>query len=213
MKKAKLKFPKALTEKSLVRGKKTTIGVLALQGDFLEHIKTLNNLGVSAKEIRLPKDLDELSGIIIPGGESTTIAYLLDIFKLRTPLAKKIKKGMPVWGTCAGMILLAKKLVQDRPEPLGLMDMIVNRNAYGRQIDSFTTPITISPLGKKQLVVTFIRAPIIEKVGESVEILSKTEDGQIVAVRQKKMLATAFHTELSTDARFHEYFISDIVKT
>ena len=195
--------------------KKTTIGVLALQGDFLEHLKALEKIGVSAKEVRLPKDLENINGIIMPGGESTTMANLLDVFKLRNPLIQKIKSGMPVWGTCAGMILLAKKIVQDRPEPLGLMDITVNRNAYGRQIDSFTESLKIKPLGDKEFLVTFIRAPIIEKIGDDVEILSKHGDpsagsGQAVAVREKNMLATSFHTELATDTRFHEYFISII---
>ena len=191
--------------------KNTTIGVLALQGDFLEHLKTLEKIGVSAKEVRLPKDLEDINGIIMPGGESTTIAHLLDVFKIRNPLIEKIKKGMPVWGTCAGMILLAKKLVQDRPEPLGLMDIIVNRNAYGRQIDSFTTSLRIKPLGEKELFATFIRAPIIEEIGKNVEILSKY-NGDIVAVKQANILATSFHPELTSDVRFHEYFISILKK-
>jgi len=187
--------------------KKTTVGVLALQGDFLEHIKILEKLEIHAKEIRLPQDLDGIDGIIMPGGESTTIANLLDVFKLREPLIKKIKNGLPVWGTCAGMILLAKKIVQNKPIPFGLMDIAVSRNAYGRQIDSFTTEIKIKPLGDKKLLATFIRAPIIEKVGEGVEVLGEY-DGNIVAVRQKNMLATSFHPELTADTRFHEYFIS-----
>lgn len=187
--------------------KDTTIGILALQGDFLEHVKILNSLGVQAREVRLPQDLENLNGIIIPGGESTTIAHLLDVFKLREPLIQKIKNDIPTWGTCAGMILLAKKIVQDRPMPLELMGITVNRNAYGRQIDSFTEQLTIKPLGKKQLLATFIRAPILEKAEKGVEVLAKHGD-EIVAVRQKNMLATSFHTELSTDTRLHEYFIS-----
>src|SRR5487761_1277352 len=120
--------------------KNISIGVLALQGDFWEHVQILSQLGISAKEIRLPKDLENIDGIIFPGGESTTIAQLMDVFHLRKPLIEQIQKGMPVWGTCAGMILLAKKLVQARPTPLGVMDIIVDRNAFGRQIDSFTVP-------------------------------------------------------------------------
>jgi len=144
--------------------KTTTIGVLALQGDFLEHITSLKQLGVSTKEVRLPQDLESLDGIILPGGESTTIAQLLDVFDLREPLIQRIRDGMPVWGTCAGMILLAKKLYQARPTPLGLMDIIVDRNAFGRQIDSFTVPLTIGGLDDKPLHATFIRAPKITKV-------------------------------------------------
>ena len=192
--------------------KKITIGVLALQGDFLEHLIILRKLGVTAKEIRLPQDLENIDGIILPGGESTTMINLLEVFELKNPLIQKIKKGLPVWGTCAGMILLAKKLTQTNPVPLGLMDITVNRNAYGRQIDSFTTPLTIKPLGKKVLNATFIRAPILEKVGKGVEVLS-IYDKKIVAAKEKNMLVTSFHPELTTDTRFHEYFITLIKST
>src|SRR5579864_9489537 len=135
--------------------KQITIGVLALQGDFLEHLQVCDRLGVSTKEVRLPQELETIDGIIFPGGESTTIARLLDVFDLRKPLIKKIESGMPVWGTCAGMILLAKKLVQETPSPLGLMDIVVDRNSFGRQIESFTASLTIKPLGKKQMTATF----------------------------------------------------------
>jgi len=191
--------------------KKITIGVLALQGDFLEHLIILRKLGVTAKEIRLPQDLENIDGIILPGGESTTMINLLEVFELKNPLIQKIKKGLPVWGTCAGMILLAKKLTQTNPVPLGLMDITVNRNAYGRQIDSFTTPLTIKPLGKKVLNATFIRAPILEKVGKGVEVLS-IYDKKIVAAKEKNMLVTAFHPELTKDTRMHEYFVSLVEK-
>jgi 5'-phosphate synthase pdxT subunit len=184
------------------------IGILALQGDFLEHIQTLRRIGVQTKEIKLPKDLENIDGIILPGGESTTIARLLDVFSLREPLKQKIQDGLPVWGTCAGMILLAKKLIQDKPTPLGLMDITVNRNAFGRQIDSFEVPLKIKPFGDTPLLATFIRAPLITEIGPDVEVLSKLEDGLVVAARQKKILVTSFHPELTTDTRFHEYFIS-----
>ena len=147
--------------------KKITIGVLALQGDFLEHIQTFQKIGVAAQAVRLPKDLDGIDRIIIPGGESTTMVNLLDSFSLREPLTDKIKKGMPVWGTCAGMILLAKKLIQDRPIPLGLMDITVNRNAFGRQIESFETDLAIRGL-EKPMHATFIRAPMITKIEKEV---------------------------------------------
>jgi len=186
--------------------KNKTIGVLALQGDFLEHIRALQKIGVTPREVRLPEDLNGLDGIIFPGGESTTMANLLDVFKIRTPLKTKIQKGLPVWGTCAGMILLAKKLVQDRPEPLKLMDIEVSRNAFGRQIDSFSTALEIKGLGKEPLHATFIRAPFIISAGKKVEILAKLEDGTIVAAREKNMLATSFHPELTADARLHKYF-------
>lgn len=184
------------------------IGVLALQGDFLEHLQTLTRLGIQTQEVRLPEDLKDVDGLIMPGGESTTMAKLLDVFELKNPLIKRIQKGMPVWGTCAGMILLAKKLVQDKPEPLGLMDITVSRNAFGRQIDSFSVGLKIKPLGEKVLHATFIRAPLITKVGKGVEVLSKLEDGTIVAAKEKNMLVTSFHPELTEDTRMHEYFVS-----
>jgi pyridoxal 5'-phosphate synthase pdxT subunit len=188
--------------------KDMTIGVLALQGDFLEHQQILKNLGVSAKEVRLPKDLEDIDGIIFPGGESTTIAQLLDVFTIRNPLVQKIQNGLPVWGTCAGAILLAKKLLQERPTPLGVMDIVVDRNAFGRQIDSFTVSLEIQQFGDKPIEATFIRAPIIKEVGSGVSILSQLDDGTIVAAQQKNMLATAFHPELTKDTRVHEYFLS-----
>jgi pyridoxal 5'-phosphate synthase pdxT subunit len=188
--------------------KHITIGVLALQGDFLEHIIILGRLGISAKEVRLPRDLELIDGIILPGGESTTMAHLLDVFDLRDPLIKRIKNGMPVWGTCAGMILLAKKLLQEKPAPLKLMDIAVDRNAFGRQIDSFTVPLAIEGLGNTPLQATFIRAPKITGVEKSVTVLSRLEDGTIVAAQQNTMLATSFHPELTTDTRLHEYFLS-----
>lgn len=184
-----------------------TIGVLALQGDSLEHILTLKRLGVNAVEVRLPKDLDDINGIILPGGESTTMAYLMDVFKIREPLIKKINNGMPVWGTCAGMILLAKKLVQKIPIPLGVMGIEVNRNAFGRQAESFSTNFIIKQIGDKPLHATFIRAPWITVTGPYVEVLAKLTDGSIVAAQENAMLATSFHPELTEDTRMHEYFI------
>ena len=187
-----------------------TIGVLALQGDFLEHIKMLRSIGVQTREIKLATDLENIDGIILPGGESTTMVHLLDAFGLRKRLTQKIKNGLPAWGTCAGMIMLANKLIQTRPVPLGLMDITVNRNAFGRQIDSFEVLLSIKQLGDKPFPATFIRAPIIEKAGPNVEVLSTLDNGTIVAVQEKNMLATSFHPELTRDTRFHEYFISKI---
>lgn len=186
------------------------IGVLALQGDFLEHIQMLRRIGAQTKEIRLAADLDNIDGIILPGGESTTQAHLLDVFGLRKILRQRIQDGLPTLGTCAGMIMLAKKLIQTRPIPLGLMDITVNRNAFGRQIDSFEAPLRIKPLGDKPIPATFIRAPIIEKAETDVEVLATLANGAIIAVRQKNILATSFHPELTQDTRFLEYFISSI---
>ncbi|MDE2025247.1 MAG: pyridoxal 5'-phosphate synthase glutaminase subunit PdxT [Patescibacteria group bacterium] len=183
-----------------------TIGVLAVQGDFLEHIQVLTHLGYNAVEVRLPKDLETIDAIILPGGESTTQARLLDVFTLRRPLIERIKHGMPVWGTCAGMILLATKLMQDRPIPLGLMDITVNRNAFGRQIDSFEYDLTIKELGDIPLHATFIRAPQVVEKGPGVEILANLPDGTIVAAKQDTILVTSFHPELTADTRLHKYF-------
>lgn len=192
--------------------KNIVIGVLALQGDFLEHLKVLTRLGITAKEVRLSKDLNDIDGIIFPGGESTTMVNLLEVFEMKQLLIDKIQNGLPVWGTCAGMILLAKNLVQDKPKPLALMDITVNRNAFGRQIESFSESLVIKPLGKKPLHATFIRAPFVTKLGKGVEVLSKLSNDTIVAVREKNMLATSFHPELTEDTRMHEYFISLIGK-
>lgn len=189
------------------KAKSKTIGVLALQGDFLEHLKILQSLGINTIEVKLLEDLGKIDGIILPGGESTTMARLFDVFDLRKPLQEKIQKGLPVWGTCAGMILLAKKIVQPAPIPLALLDITVNRNAYGRQIDSFEMPLKIKVLGEKVLNATFIRAPRIESIGPNVEILAKLDD-EIVAVKQNNILATSFHPELTQDTRFHEYLMS-----
>ena len=193
--------------------KKIAVGVLALQGDFLEHVLALRNLGVETVEIRLLSDLENISGLIIPGGESTTIAKLMDQFKLRAGLIKKIRGGLPVWGTCAGMILLAKKLAQSSPRPLGVMDIQVNRNAFGRQRESFSVPLKIKGIIGGPLHATFIRAPQISKIGNGMEVLSRLSDGTIVAVRQKNILATAFHPELTDDIRMHQYFLGIIKQT
>ncbi|MGH7246453.1 MAG: pyridoxal 5'-phosphate synthase glutaminase subunit PdxT [Candidatus Levyibacteriota bacterium] len=183
------------------------IGVLALQGDFLEHIQTLTRLGVATKEVRLPKDLEKIDGLIMPGGESTTMANLLDTFAMRDILVTKIKNGLPVWGTCAGMILLAKKLHDDRPIPLGVMDIEIARNAFGRQVDSFEEDFAIKNITGGDFHAVFIRAPIVKKVGENVVVLGKISNGTIIAVQEKNMLATAFHPELTADTRFHAYFL------
>jgi 5'-phosphate synthase pdxT subunit len=187
------------------------IGVLALQGDFAEHITMLARLGVSAGEIRLPSQLERLDGLIIPGGESTTIGKLAEDFKLMEPL-RAFGKTHAVWGTCAGAIFLSKD-VRRRQPLLGLMDIIVERNAFGRQVDSFEADLDIEPL--KQATRTsdpyhalFIRAPIIQSVSGKAMVLSALPDGRIVAAQEGKLLATSFHPELTDDLRFHEFFVS-----
>ena len=185
----------------------TTIGALAVQGDFREHRQALNRLGVDAPEIRLPSQLDGLDGLIIPGGESTTIVQLIDIYGFREPLLEKAREGMAVWGTCAGMIVIADRLADPRPDPLRLMDIEVSRNAFGRQVDSFEADLDFQEIGDEPFHGVFIRAPVVTGVGASVKVLARLDDGRPVAVRQGKFLATAFHPELTGDDRIHQLFV------
>jgi 5'-phosphate synthase pdxT subunit len=186
------------------------IGVLASQGAFVEHIAILNKLGVESMPVRLPRELAGLDGLIIPGGESTTISKLMKDYNLVGEVKKLAENGLPVLGTCAGMILLAKEIPDSNVEPLGLIDIRVRRNAFGRQVDSFETELDIPALGEKPFPAVFIRAPIIEHSNSSVEVLARLENGTAVAARQNKLLVAAFHPELTDDFRFHRYFL-DIV--
>lgn len=183
------------------------VGVLALQGDFLEHRQMLERLGVDAPEVRLPHQLDEIDGLIIPGGESTTIVQLMDIYKFRDVLRKKAEAGMPVWGTCAGMIVLADRLTDSRPEPLHLMDIEVSRNAFGRQVDSFEEDLSVEGIDGPPFRAVFIRAPVVNRVGQGVKVLARLLDGRPVAVRQGHLIGTSFHPELTNDTRFHQLFV------
>jgi 5'-phosphate synthase pdxT subunit len=183
-----------------------TVGVLALQGDFAEHIAALERIGVDAVEVRLPAQLALLDALIIPGGESTTITRLLDIYELGEPIRRLGAAGLPIWGTCAGAIVLAKQASDlDRPN-LALMDIDVRRNAFGRQLDSFEADLDVARLGGEPFHAIFIRAPIIERAGAGVEVLARLDDGAIVAALQGRLLATAFHPELTGDPRLHELF-------
>jgi 5'-phosphate synthase pdxT subunit len=186
------------------------IGVLALQGAFIEHEKMLQRLGVEAVEIRLPRDMDGVDGVIIPGGESTTIGKLAVQYHLIEPLRELAKSGKPLWGTCAGLIFMAKDVQRNQPL-LGLMDVTVQRNAFGRQVDSFEANINIKGVdGNKPFHAIFIRAPLIESVGAGVEVLARVEKDDeevIVAAQQGNLLVTSFHPELSNDDRFHRYFV------
>jgi 5'-phosphate synthase pdxT subunit len=184
------------------------VGVLALQGTFVEHIGILQRLGVKAPPIRLPRELDRVDGLVIPGGESTTMLRLMESFGLVQPIRKKARDGLPIWGTCAGMILLAKDVASHEMETLGLMDAKVRRNAFGSQIDSFEADLEIPLVGEEPFHAIFIRAPIIDEVEPSVEILSRLADGTIVAIRQNWLLASAFHPEFTDDSRFHSYFLN-----
>ncbi|MFC2011275.1 pyridoxal 5'-phosphate synthase glutaminase subunit PdxT [Chloroflexota bacterium] len=187
------------------------IGVLASQGAFAEHIAALHQLRVEALPVRLPRQLEYLDGLIIPGGESSSISRLMLDYDLINGIRNLAQNDLPIFGTCAGMILLANEIL-DRAdvEPLGLMNITVRRNAFGRQKESFETELSIPVIGDKPFPGIFIRAPLIEQLHNGVEILAKLTDGSIVAVREGKLLASAFHPELTNDLRFHQYFV-DIV--
>ncbi len=187
------------------------IGVLALQGAFAEHMHKLVNLGVDAREVRLPAHLEGLDGLIIPGGESTTIGKLIDRFELREPIVAMANAGTPIWGTCAGMILMGREVDADTRGPsqplLGLMDLSTRRNAFGSQVDSFETELDMPVVSSEPLPAVFIRAPIVSAVGDAVEILSTLPDGRVVAVRQGNLVATSFHPELTPVNDFHAWFV------
>jgi len=189
------------------------IGVLALQGAFIEHIHKLKSLGVQAGEVRLPQELDGLDGLIIPGGESTTIGKLAVMYDLITPL-RQFAEEKPVWGTCAGMILMAKDIAMDQPL-LGVMNIVVERNAFGRQKESFETHLNIPVLkngASKPFPCVFIRSPKLIGVKGRAEVIATLEDNTAVAAREDKLLVTSFHPELTEDLRFHQYFLSLIQK-
>ena len=181
------------------------IGVLALQGAFREHCKILRRLGVEVVEVRLPEELENLDGLIIPGGESTTIGKLADWYGLMEPL-KEAAKSIPVWGTCAGLVFMAKEVGMQQPI-LAVMDMTVERNAFGRQVDSFEEDLEMEGLEGGSFHGVFIRAPVITKVGTEIQVLSRLKDGRIVAARRGSLMVTAFHPELSSDDRIHRYFL------
>ncbi|HYK33506.1 MAG TPA: pyridoxal 5'-phosphate synthase glutaminase subunit PdxT [Streptosporangiaceae bacterium] len=191
-----------------------TVGVLALQGDVAEHVRAIGAAGGRPVPVRRAAELDAVDGLIIPGGESTTIWKLLDIFDLASPLRERIDAGMPVFGSCAGMILLADRLVDvaSDQQTLGAIDMTVRRNAFGRQLDSFESDITLTGMPGPPFRAVFIRAPWVDQIGQDVEVLAtEPAAGKIVAVRQGRALATAFHPELTQDNRVHKIFI-DMVR-
>jgi 5'-phosphate synthase pdxT subunit len=185
-------------------------GVLALQGDFAEHIRILERIGVSAVEVRLPEDLADIDGLIIPGGESTTIGKLAVRFGLMEPI-RRLAADRPIWGTCAGAIFLAKDARHSQPM-LGVMDIRIRRNAFGRQAESFETDLDVPDVGipdnSGKVHAVFIRAPLIESVGPDVHVMARLADGRIVAARQQNLLATSFHPELTGDDRFHRFFLN-----
>ncbi|TNH22430.1 pyridoxal 5'-phosphate synthase glutaminase subunit PdxT [Micromonospora orduensis] len=189
------------------------IGVLALQGDVREHVAALAAAGADARPVRRPSELDAVDGLVIPGGESTTISKLADIFDMREPIDKQIADGMPVYGSCAGMIMLATEVLDGRADQRGFagIDMTVRRNAFGRQVDSFEAPVEVAGVPGEPFHAVFIRAPWVERVGAAVQVIGKVTGGpaaeRIVAVRQGNLLATSFHPELTGDLRVHAYFV------
>jgi 5'-phosphate synthase pdxT subunit len=189
----------------------TTVGVLALQGAFARHVSALERCGVEAVEVRRPEQLTGLHGVVLPGGESTTMIKLLNSFELVEPLAKRLADGLPVFGTCAGMILLAANVSDGHPDQLsfGAIDLDVRRNGYGRQIDSFEADLIVDGLGGPPMTAVFIRAPVVERVGEGVEVLASVE-GVPVVCRQGQVLVSSVHPELTDDDRLHQAFVRSL---
>ncbi|MDH6291817.1 pyridoxal 5'-phosphate synthase glutaminase subunit PdxT [Rhodococcus sp. NM-2] len=195
------------------------VGVLALQGDVREHLAALNDSGADAVGIRRPEELEKIDGLVIPGGESTTMSKLLQIFELLEPLKARLRDGLPAYGSCAGMILLASEILDTRPDAqhLGAIDMTVRRNAFGRQVDSFESDLEFEGILGEPMRAVFIRAPWVERVGDDVQVLARVPEsggaaaGRIVAVRQGAVVATSFHPEVTGDRRVHELFV-DIVR-
>ena len=185
------------------------VGVLALQGAFAAHAECVASFGVSVLEVRTPEQLEQVDALVMPGGESSTISKLLVINELFEPLAERLDAGMPAFGTCAGMIMLASEILDGRDDQLSFsaIDISVRRNAFGRQIDSFETDLNVIGLAEAPVHAVFIRAPVVERVGPGVEILAAVEEGRPVACRQGAVLVTSFHPELSPDLRLHELFI------
>jgi 5'-phosphate synthase pdxT subunit len=183
------------------------IGILALQGDVREHADALRDVGAEPVEVRLPRDLVGLDALILPGGESTTMRRLIDLYGLREPIVALAHGGAPVYGTCAGMILLADRIADGDEPVLRLLDITVQRNAYGRQLDSFEADLSIPSLGDEPLHGVFIRAPVVSQVGPDVEVLARDPDGRPIAVRQGRVMATAFHPELTGDRRLHRLLL------
>jgi 5'-phosphate synthase pdxT subunit len=179
------------------------LGVLAVQGAFIEHVRTFASIGVETVEVRLPADLDGVAGLVLPGGESTAQRRLIDRWGLREPIARLAQSGAPLFGTCAGMILLSSEIGGGEEPVFPLLDVTVERNAFGRQLASFEADVDVPVLGSQPVHGVFIRAPVIERAGPGVDILARLDDGRIVAVRQRNVIATAFHPELAGETRFH----------
>lgn len=193
-------------------GNTSPVGVLALQGDFREHIAVLRSLGAEAVPVRRPEELETIGGLVIPGGESSVMDKLSRLFGLAEPLKAAIAGGLPVYGTCAGLIMIADTLIDSitGQQSLGGLDVAVRRNAFGSQLDSFETDLDIPVLGDPPMHAVFIRAPVVESAGPGVTVLASLDDGRIVAVEQGNLLGTSFHPEMTGDTRFHEYFLRKV---
>lgn len=191
-------------------GRRPRIGVLAVQGAVREHVAAIRDVGAEPVEVRLPRDLVDLDALILPGGESTTMRHLIDTYGLREPIAALARGGMPLFGTCAGMILLADRIADGQEPFFGLLDIEVRRNGYGRQLDSFEADLDVPALGDEPLHGVFIRAPVVSEVGPRAEVLARDPDGRPVVVRQGRVLATAFHPELTGDRRLHRLLVEMI---
>jgi 5'-phosphate synthase pdxT subunit len=188
------------------------IGVLALQGDFREHLAVLNGLGATAVPVRRASELSEIDGLVIPGGESSVMDKLARTFEVAEPLREAIRGGLPTYGTCAGLIMLADRIVDgiSGQQTLGGLDITVRRNAFGTQTDSFETDLDVPALGDPPVHAVFIRAPVVDAVGDDVDVLAQVPDGRIVAVEQGSVMGTSFHPEVTGDTRFHRYFLDKI---
>ena len=182
--------------------------MLAVQGAFAEHVSVLRTIGVEPVEVRLPEHLDGVDGLVIPGGESTTMRRLIDRWGLRQPILDLAARGAPLFGTCAGMIVLAREIVGDETPILPLLDITVERNAFGRQLESFETELAVPVLGGTPVHAVFIRAPIVDRVGPDVDVMARRDDGRVVAVRERNVIATAFHPELAGETRFHRLVVT-----
>jgi len=195
-----------------VAGKTTRVGVLALQGDFREHLAVLDGLGAEAIPVKRPEELASVEGLVIPGGESSVMDKLSRMFGLADPLKHAIRSGLPVYGTCAGLIMLADTVLDsiEGQQTLGGFDLVVRRNAFGSQLDSFETDLEVPAIGGAPVHAVFIRAPIVESVGERATALASLSDGRVVAVEQGPLLGTSFHPEMTGDTRFHEYFLDKV---
>ncbi len=190
----------------------TTVGVLALQGDFREHLAVLTGLGANAVPVKRPEELARVDGLVIPGGESSVMDKLSRLFGMAQPLKAAVAAGLPVYGTCAGLIMLSDTILDsiEGQQTIGGFDIVVRRNAFGSQLDSFETDLDIPVLGEPPVHAVFIRAPVVESVGREVTALAQLDDGRVVAVEQGNLLGTSFHPEMTGDTRFHDYFLQKV---